>query len=435
MKPPRQALRRLLRQLPHLVLLCAGGALAAPPLPYLPPAADIERIDRVIRHSPELLAGESLVAAEQANRRRLEAGEQEWTLRLGGQRRRSTPAAAPAEGFGEWNAALERPWRLPGKAEADAGLGAAGVDVAEAAQRVALHEQRRLLLTAWFQWLKADALSEQWTTEVDLLARQAEGIRKRRQAGDAARLEQVQAEAALAQAEAQAAQARARRENAALELARRFPGLPLERPGETADPLPLEGTAQSWVDRVVAASPEVGAARSEARQAEIGATRAGRNRRPDPTLGIQVSRERGGEETVIGAYISFPLPGEGRRAGADGAAALAAAAGQREAAAIRQAGIEAARLHQSAAAAFAAWQASEAAAERLAQAGEMSARAHALGESSLAELLAARRLANEARQAARLARLEAFELRYRLRLEARALWADEAAPAEPRAVQ
>lgn len=435
MNRPCLPLQRLLRQLPRLVLLCASGALAAPPLPYLPPDAEIGRIDRIIRQSPELRAGENLLAAEQANRRRLEAGEHEWTLRLGGQRRRSTPDAAPAEGFGEWNAALERPWRLPGKADADAELGAAGVGVAEAAQRSALHAQRRLLLTAWFQWLKADALSTQWTTEAGLLAQQAEAIRKRRKAGDAARLEQVQAEAALAQAEAQAAQARARQENAALELSRRFPGLPLEPPRETVDPLPLEGTAQSWIDRIVAASPEVGLARSEARQAEIGATRAGRNRRPDPTLGFQVSRERGGEETVIGAYLSFPLPGEGRRAGADGAAALAAAAGQREAAAIRQADIEAARLHQSAAAAFAAWQASHAAAERLAQAGEMSARAHALGESSLAELLAARRLANEARQAARLARLEAFELRYRLQLEARALWPDEATLADTRTAQ
>lgn len=52
----------------------------------------------------------------------------------------------------------------------------------------------------------------------------------------------------------------------------------------------------------------------------------------------------------------------------------------------------------------------------------MTARAYRLGEGSLNDWLAARRLANEAQLAARLSQLEALELRYRLLLDAHRLW-------------
>ena len=89
---------------------------------------------------------------------------------------------------------------------------------------------------------------------------------------------------------------------------------------------------------------------------------------------------------------------------------------------------EAATLHQSAVAALAAWQASLAAARQLGQAADMSTRAYALGEGNLGEMLASRRLANEAQLAARVAQLDAFELRYRLLLEANRLWNTHEAP-------
>ena len=52
----------------------------------------------------------------------------------------------------------------------------------------------------------------------------------------------------------------------------------------------------------------------------------------------------------------------------------------------------------------------------------MTARAYQLGEGSLNDLLASRRLANEAQLSARLIQLEALELRYRLLLDAHRLW-------------
>ncbi|HXE40250.1 MAG TPA: hypothetical protein VN639_17445, partial [Azonexus sp.] len=77
---------------------------------------------------------------------------------------------------------------------------------------------------------------------------------------------------------------------------------------------------------------------------------------------------------------------------------------------------------QSASAARATWLSGRSAAERLGQAAEMTARAYQLGEGSQNELLAARRLANEAQLSARLLQLDALEQHYRLRLDAHRLW-------------
>ena len=52
----------------------------------------------------------------------------------------------------------------------------------------------------------------------------------------------------------------------------------------------------------------------------------------------------------------------------------------------------------------------------------MAARAYQLGEGTLPELLAARRLANEAELAARTQQLDTLELRYRLLLDTHRLW-------------
>lgn len=393
--------------------------LAAEQNPYLPPA---ELVAKVLRANPMVQASSSQILVEEANRSRLEAGNYEWNIRLGGQQRRSNPPAGSEERFGEWNAALERPLRLPGKAADDAQLGSAGVALAETSRGDALHETGRGLLKSWFLWLKESAAAAQWDAQVSLLAKQTKATQRRQQLGDAARLEAIQSDAALAQAEAQAAQARVRRENAATDLQRRFPGLPPTQPVGATEPPAITGGLDEWVDEILAHSHELGVARGESRRAQIAAARSDRDRMPDPTFGLHMSTERGGEDHIVGAYISIPLPGGGRRAAADGAVAQAAAASHREAAARQKVAAEAAALYQSATAALATWQANRSAAERLTRAADMTARAYALGEGNLGDMLTARRLANEAQLAARVAQLDAFELRYRLLLDAHRLW-------------
>ena len=136
------------RRLIVLLAALAGPAAAETPaaaFPGLPPA---EVVARVLREHPEVQAAAAQVSVEEAHRQRLQAGEHEWNVRLGGQQRRSRPATGPEEQFNEWNAALERPLRLPGKATLDGRLGEAGVALAEAAHGDALHEASRRLLLA-----------------------------------------------------------------------------------------------------------------------------------------------------------------------------------------------------------------------------------------------------------------------------------------------
>lgn len=411
-----------------LMLTLFGNPASAAEMatPNLPPT---EIVAQVLRTSPMVQAASHQIRVEEANRDRLEAGSYEWNVRLGSQQRRSKPTTGPDERFTEWNAAIERPLRLPGKSAADAELGAAGVSVAETARGDALHEGSRSLLKSWFIWLKESATANQWNEQVALLHKQAKAIQRRQQLGDAARLESILGDAALAQAEAALAQARVRQQTAAEDLRRRFPGLPLDEPASIAEPVAVTGSVNEWVEAILEHSHELELARGETQIAILQAGRSSRDRVPDPSIGFHVARERAGEDQIVGAYISIPLPGGGRRAASTAALASADAAGSRELAANRKISAEAAATFYSANAALATWQAGQAAAEQMSRAAEMTARAYQLGEGSLNELLAARRLANDARLNARLLQLEALESRYRLLLDAHRLWVlDEEKP-------
>ena len=405
--------------LPLLALLCIGNALAAEATPDLPPAP---MVNRLLQEHPLVQAARSTIRAEEANRQRLEAGPHEWNVRVGGQQRRVSPTAAPGDRFSEWSTALERPVRLPGKAALDGELGASGVSLAESGLGDALHEASRDLLKSWFLWLRESAIVRQWSEQSTLLEQQSNAIRRRQQLGDAARLDAVLAEAALAQANAQLTQAQARQRNAEEDLRRRYPGLTLAEPHEIGPPPTVDRTAADWIATLVEHNHELALARGESRRSQIAAHRSRQERLPDPSLGIQFSRERGGEENVLGAYVSIPLPGSARHASAEAASAQADSSSHREAAISRKVSAEAAALFHAAQAARSSWQAAHQAADQLHKAAEMTARAYQLGEGSLNELLAARRLANEARLTERMSLIEARELRYRLLLDAHQLW-------------
>ena len=402
------------------LLIQAVSVFAAENLhPELPPT---EVVAHLLRTSPMVTAAASLLRAEEANRARLDAGPHEWTLRLARQQR-DVRAPEPAQRFAEWDAGLERPLRLPGKAGTDAALGAAGVDMARIAQGDALHESSRLLMKIWFDWLRARDAARETRLQADLLGRQEKGVQRRHQLGDAARLEAVQAEAASAQAEAQSREAQSREAAARLALQKRFPGLPLAAADlELPAPQPLQGSTEGWLAAILEHNHELGVARAEARKARLSARRSDQETVPDPTVGVRVARERGGEERLAALTLSFALPGAARRGTADMAVAQADAAAAREAAMQLKVEAEAASLVESARLAHAAWQGREAAAQRLGEAADMTARAHALGEAGLAETLAARRLSFDARLSARLARLDALELADRLLLDAHRLW-------------
>lgn len=85
--------------------------------------------------------------------------------------------------------------------------------------------------------------------------------------------------------------------------------------------------------------------------------------------------------------------------------------------------MEASQRLRDAQVAFAAWQRQADAARRLVQAADSLARGYQLGEGSLSDVLAARRLANEQQLTATASQVEVWLSRHRLQLEAGALWA------------
>jgi outer membrane protein, heavy metal efflux system len=385
--------------------------------PDLPPRA---QVIEALGSSPMVQAAGAVIEAEEARSRRLAAGTHEWTVRLTDQQRRVR--ATPDQRFNEWNVGLERALRLPGKSELDRQLGAAGIASARITRGDAMHEASRMLLSGWFDWLRERASADQWRRQREILARQAQVVGRRVELGDAPRLERLQADAALAQAEAQLAQALGRAEVAAEQLHKLYPALHL--PAQLADvaPVQIDADALSWRNAILEHNHELGVARSESARARIQANRTDAERRPDPSVGVHMANDRGGEERIIGLTLSIPLPGEGRRADADMAIANAQASAYREAGVLRKIEAEAAALYRRATAAHTGWQSQHLAAEALGRSAELTERAWQLGEGSLSETLAARRLAHEARLAARLAQLDASEARYRLLLDAHRLW-------------
>ncbi|WP_088179498.1 TolC family protein [Zoogloea sp. LCSB751] len=405
---------------PLLMMLFPLAALAGPAAdaPDLPPQA---QVTSVLRSSPMVSAAGAMLEAEEARSRRLAAGPHEWTLRLTDQQRRVR--TTPAERFNEVDVALERALRLPGKGELDRQLGAAGIASAKIGRGDALHEASRALLSGWFDWLREQSSAEQWRKQRDVLARQAGVVKRRVELGDAPRLEKLQADAALAQAEAQLAQAEGRAQVTAESLRRLYPALKLPDSVPEVAPEAVGQDAAKWVTAILEHNHELGVARAESLRARVGASRAEAERRPDPSVGVRVARERDGEERLIGLTLSLPLPGEGRRADADAAVASAQASAHREAGIQRRIEAEAAALYRRTTAARAGWLGQQAAAEALVRSADLSERAWQLGEGSLSDTLNARRLAHEARLAASLARLDASEARYRLLLDAHQLWA------------
>ena len=343
------------------------AAMAAPA--DLPPEAAVQR---VLQAAPALQAAGSQVRVEEANRRRLEAGPHEWTLRFSAQRRRAVPQLGAEDRYREHAAAVERTIRLPGKAGLDAELGARGVAVAEAAREEARHEFARSLLEDWFAWLREGESARQWGEQVGLLSRHAAGVTRRQQLGDAAQLEAVQSEAALAQAEAQWAQARVRERQAAEELRRRYPELALPAAVPISEPAALTGSEDEWLAALLEQNHELRRARLETQRSQLAATRSDRERLPDPTLGVHLGSERNGEERLLGVSIAFPLPGQARRAGADAAFAQADIAGSQEAGTLRRVSVEAASLYHAASAAHAGWESSRSAAARSTRAADRS---------------------------------------------------------------
>lgn len=404
-------------------LSLSAGAEAFRDYPDLPPLAAVEQALKATAMARTAQAGMGVATA---NRDALRAGSYEFGVRVGTQQRR---VRVPSEQFTEWDVGLERALRLPGKARIDNQLGAQGITQAGFAYGDALHESGRMLLSAWFSWVREVNQRQQWQTQVGLLRDQLGIVTKRIKAGDAARLEQLQAQAALNQAEAQLAQAQLRVATAANELAQRYPAISLPTSPILPQPEPVEAGLDYWLGRALEHNHELALARGAAERSRLQLSRSEADRVPDPTLGVRFASERGGEDKIIGVNLMIPLPGAARRANQASALANSAVASEREAGVLTKIRTETTRSWLATQSAYSAWQAAEQSASAMRNSADLMARAYQLGESGLSDLLTARRQMQDAQLTAINARLDVAEARYRLLLDTHQLWpidADEA---------
>jgi outer membrane protein TolC len=384
----------------------------------LPPE---ERVRAMLLRQPTVQVARANVDAAAGRQARLNAGPHEWTFKAGVQQRREMPGPR----YRESELAVERGLRLPAKLDADQALGRNEAEVGMLNFEDTWHESARALLKAWFDALR-EARTLQTLREQVALAEQQRSVAQRRlQAGEAARLELLQAEADVGRAQAAAQQSSTRLRALQADLQLRYPDVqPLLTATSESLPAPagLGESAQHWVERVLSDNHELELAEAQARHAELVARRAGLDRQGDPVLGVRASRERGGQEQVLGVYVSLPWGGAGRRADEQTALAQAEMARQKVDEVRQRVGSEAWRVAINAVEGESSWKALQTAWQGMDQSARLAGRAYSLGELPLGDALQARRLALEARLNADAARLDILESQSRLLLDAHQMW-------------
>ncbi|MBY9068213.1 TolC family protein [Hyphomonas sp. WL0036] len=298
-----------------LCLFCAGGpSVAQDALVFqlmedaIPatPAAEIARAD--IERSKSV--GEQLVA-----------GPYEFELTASGGYRRVEAAMVPDMGYSEWSLDLTRAVRLPEKRQVDRALASVEQDIAAARRELSFYEERLAFVGLWNEWARWAALTE---TSSQLADSAHELTRLAQARVDAGSGRQVEADLLAAEARALqliAGDDRLRVEAARAGLLQRYPGLSLPEAPPRLDLGP---------DRVAAMLAQSDAPAAATRQAALEAERArlllrrsNAERRPDPTFGVGLRNEFGGDETAIVASVSIPLGGRSRSSRVSEASAVA----------------------------------------------------------------------------------------------------------------
>ena len=411
----------LKREARRLVLAgLLGLSLAARAAPELSVPIDLpaaSAVEAALMTHPAVQAAQARVASAQAEGRHLNAGTHEYQASAGYTRRRESGIG----NMNDWEIGVERGLRLPGKARLDRQIGDTVVAAAEERVGDARHETARDLLATWYAALRAQAEAQSWREQAALLKQQREVVEKRIKAGDAARMERAQADAALRQAEAETRRGETAAAEAGAHLVARFPGLPppVVKAGESPR---LSGSATEWVAAALEHNHELAILNREAERMRIQARRQQADLIPDPSIGLRFSRERDGQDNLLGLSLTLPLPGEGRRALVDRASREAVALAREEAAARARIEGEIRVLHARVRGTLNRLESLEEMAGQLEGYADLAWRAYQMGETPLWEALNARRSARDAHREVLLSRLDVHEAAARLLLDSHGLW-------------
>ncbi|WP_019449186.1 TolC family protein [Cupriavidus sp. BIS7] len=399
-------------------VLSSIAARAQDALSYLPAEGAVRE---AVLQSPDVLTAESRRDATLARAEGTRAGTAETVIRAIGQGRQ---VREPSERYAEGQIAVERPLRLWGKAQADGALADLAAEAGNLAVKDARHETSRQILSLWIAVIRASqarmAAEDNARAASDLATMTA----RRVQVGDAARLDAELAAAELARARAAVATAEAAEAASLADLRARFPmvGRPTPEPVRIVLPPAPQEPAEQLRTEYVQDSHEYRLAMAEEAHAQQQAKRADLDRKPDPTVGMFVTVERGGAERILGVSVSMPLGSAYRRSNAVAAAADAETAARRRLGLERKLGAEFDVLYRNLSGKRAASVAQTEAAALQRTASERATRAYRAGESGLPELIAVRRSLADALLAERLASVDVLESDSRLKLDLHRMW-------------
>ncbi|QOD91312.1 TolC family protein [Lysobacter sp. CW239] len=403
-----------------LAIAIALACATATAQEFLPPP---ELVMRAIEARPEVRAAASEVDAAGAQARAYAVGSHEVELSAIQQRRRVDQPSDTGR-YAEWEAQISRRFRLPGKAALDRRIGEAVVDAADMYRDDARHQAARSLLERWMQWLGASATADEAGRQYDSVTRAHRSVKRQVELGEAALKDLELMEVEVAQAEVHRLGA-----TTALDKARRafeiqFPQLPLPlRPPALPDPVPLEGSDQTWINLIIQRSHEIRGLEALAAAQDATAARARADRIPDPSLGLRVMSDRDGSEQVVGLVLSMPISGRYRRSLMDAGYADAAASHAQAEAMRRQVTQDGELAVHDAAGTLAQWRALKSAYDASAAASQRLNRGWQLGELSLAEWLVAERNHRQIAWAETTARAKAIEAWLRVHVDSHELWA------------
>lgn len=400
----------------------ASGAQAAPPAEIpadlsaiLPPR---QTVQQTLENLPALRTARLQQDMAAASRQKLESGSYEWVLRTGQTRR----TEATGQSLKDQEIALERPVRWFGKAGKDAAIGEKQVSLAQLAYADTWHEAGRTLLSDWFDTLRASVYRQKLEEQLELSRQLRQLTEKRVRAGDAAQIELVQADTELQRLAAQWQQAQMREEQQMQLFSASYPGLQPVPLQPLPAPLPAGLSQNAWIDLIMDDNHELELAEEEAALSRMQASRIASDAMPDPTIGIRASRERDGQERLLGISISIPLSGSGRTADSSMAQVRARISAEKHSLTRMKVLRDAQRVTREAGHLYTIWQSQQQVQQQSqAQAATMM-RAYQLGEAAFSDTLQTRRMALEVSLTAATAQLDALQAHARLELDAHRLW-------------
>lgn len=407
----------MIKKLALYIALLAGPVATAQEHTADLPHPDI--VEQAITTHPVVGVAKAHLAAARAEARQRRAGPHDF-IWSGSYIRRDTRNEGT---FNEWDSSVSRAVRLPGKAKADRKIGALGVEVAENAKDDARHQVALLLKDYWFEWLAASALVSIDEHETAIYEQELEAVEKRRHYKDAALLDEEEARSALAAAQARALVNKAKRLEAERALNSVFPSMPLPAVApDVSAPLPSGRGREEWRRLILERSHELQMAKKAAEKQTSLARRARLDRFADPSLGVRMFSERGGEENGVGVFLSVPFGLKHRTAASDIQRARTLAAESETRQARRLIEERADRDVTRAESGIGIWQQAAAALEANTAVVERLRRAVELGDRDLTDLLRALHQHYEMQRSEVAARIAAQDAIVQLRIDAHEIW-------------